>query len=309
MRRAPTQSRVSTRALAGSPRVGYKLGYTSAAMRAQMGVEHPNYGELVQGCGIAHDGEVAMHALIHPLVEPEIALTLGRDVGPRSRMRDAMRAAVATVHPGVKMWDTRYLGSRFRACDNIADNSSAALYVLGPGVIADSLPDLVDVGVTLAADGEVLERGTGAAALGDPPLALAWLANRLIDDGAPLRAGEIVLTGGLTRAHAAEAGIHFVAHLPGWVKHGFALPDRTRDRSQRNRGTRVCRERPRRKPDVMCRRYRPRSKKAAGFLQQELACGDVFARPARCLRCLKSRSREARAAQGATQSSLTEAAQ
>ena len=205
----------ATRALAGSPRVGYKLGYTSAAMRAQMGVEHPNYGELVQGCGIAHDGEVAMHALIHPLVEPEIALTLGRDVGAPVADADAMRAAVATVHPALEIVDTRYLEYRFRACDNIADNSSAALYVLGPGVIADSLPDLVDVGVTLAADGEVLERGTGAAALGDPLLALAWLANRLIDDGAPLRAGEIVLTGGLTRAHAAKAGIHFVAAFTG----------------------------------------------------------------------------------------------
>lgn len=205
----------ATRALAGETPVGYKLGYTSAAMRAQMGVEQPNYGVLTQGDGIAHDGEVAIGELIHPLVEPEIALVLGRDVGTPVADADAMRSCVASVHPALEIVDTRYEAYRFLACDNIADNSSAARYVIGPGVAPDALPDLASVDVSLAADGEVLDRGVGAAALGDPLLALAWLANRLIAEGTPLRERALVLTGGLTRAHAAKAGMHFVGTFSG----------------------------------------------------------------------------------------------
>jgi 2-keto-4-pentenoate hydratase len=205
----------ATQALAGETPVGYKLGYTSAAMRAQMGVEHPNYGVLTQGSGIAHDGEVSIGALIHPLVEPEIALLVGREVVEPVADADAMRSHVAGVHPALEIVDTRYEAYRFLACDNIADNSSAARYVIGPVVAPDAVPDLASVEVTLQADGEVLDRGLGAAALDDPLLALAWLANRLIAEGTPLHEGALVLTGGLTRAHAAKPGGRFVGSFSG----------------------------------------------------------------------------------------------
>lgn len=205
----------ATQAIDAAQPAGYKLGYTSAAMRAQMGIEHPNYGVLTRISRVGHDGVVATGELIHPLVEPEIALVLAHDVTQPVADSASMRRLVASVHPALEIVDTRYLEYRFGAVDNIADNSSAARFVVGAAVSPDALPDLGAVGVSLHADGTQLDSGVGAAAMEDPLLALAWLANRLLAEGARLRAGEVVLTGGLTRAHAAKAGMQFVGCFAG----------------------------------------------------------------------------------------------
>jgi 2-keto-4-pentenoate hydratase len=205
----------ATQALLGQQRVGYKLGYTSAAMRAQMGVEHPNYGLLTEPGRVPDEGEIRLDSLIHPLVEPEIAFVMARDVTDAPQDADVLLDAVASVHPALEIVDTRYTAYRFKACDNIADNSSAACFVLGAPRALRELPDLASVAVSLAADDIVLDHGCGADALGNPLHALAWLARRLLGEGAMLRAGDVVLTGGLTRAHAARAGVQFAGRFSG----------------------------------------------------------------------------------------------
>jgi 2-keto-4-pentenoate hydratase len=198
-------------AATGRTVIGYKLGYTSAAMRAQMGVNEPNYGVLFEGSGGFGDEVVAADTLIHPLVEPEISFLMARDlagpdVGPEQAW-DAVEAVMASL----EVVDTRYVSYKFKAADNISDNSSAARFVLGARVARDDAADLRQVAVTLERDGIVLDTGMGRDAMGDPVLALAWLANALARSGASIRAGEIVMSGGLTKAHAAEPGSRFSA--------------------------------------------------------------------------------------------------
>lgn len=199
----------ATEALRGEARVGYKLGYTSAAMRAQMGVDQPNYGVLTAPTRVVHGGLLAMAELIHPLVEPEIAFVMAADVPDPA----GTAAAVASVHAALEIVDTRYEAYRFKAADNIADNSSAARFVIGPAMALLPGCDLAGLPVRLWADGELLGEGSGADALGHPLTALTWLAERLRRDGAMLRAGDVVLTGGLTRAHPARAGMNFRAQV------------------------------------------------------------------------------------------------
>ncbi|GEO00832.1 2-keto-4-pentenoate hydratase [Novosphingobium sediminis] len=197
-----------------SPLVGYKLGYTSAAMREQMGIDHPNYGRLF-AASVTRRGWLRSGQLIHPRVEPEIALLLGRDLkGPEVSRAEAW-GAVQAVMPSLEIVDTRYVSYEFTAPDNIADNSSAARVVLGTPVPADAAPDLCAVSVELSCDGVVVGTGLGRDAMGDPIRALAWLANALAAIGAGLRAGDIVMTGGLTRAHPAAPGARFSASFGG----------------------------------------------------------------------------------------------
>ncbi len=191
--------------LQGTARTGYKLGFTSAAMREQMGVDHPNCGVLLADMRLA-DGRLRAGALIQPRVEPEIAILLGRDLHGADITPEQVAAATAAVLPAIEVVDSRYRDYRFKSVDNIADNSSAARYVLGAPRALSDVGDLRLVGVLLSIDGVPVDQGIGASALGSPLAAVAWLVAHLCARGEGLRAGEVVLTGGLTRAYALNPG-------------------------------------------------------------------------------------------------------
>jgi len=191
--------------LHGGTRAGYKLGFTSAAMREQMGVDHPNSGVLLADMRLP-EPRLAAGALIQPRVEPEIAILLGRDLQGAQVTPEQVAAATSAVLPAIEIVDSRYRDYRFKSVDNIADNSSAARYLLGAPRALSDVGDLRLVGVLLSIDGVAVDQGLGAAALGSPLAAVAWLARHLATWGEGLRAGEIVLTGGLTRAYALAPG-------------------------------------------------------------------------------------------------------
>lgn len=181
----------------GERLVGAKLGFTSLAMRRALGVETPNFGWLTDAMLL--DGPaVPLGTLIHPKVEPEIAFLLGRDLaGPAVTAVHVLEATVG-VALCLEVVDSRYEGFRFRAPDNIADNSSAARLVLGGRLVEPRSIDLAELGVVFSVDGELVATAAGAAVEGHPATAVAWLARRLAESGRSLRAGDLVISGGLT---------------------------------------------------------------------------------------------------------------
>lgn len=201
-------------ALRSQRHAGYKLGYTSAAMRAQMNIDHPNYGVLTEDLRIDEEsGLIPMGELIHPLVEPEIALLVGKDINGDGHCRTSIYQAVDAVLPAMEIVDTRYHDYKFTIVDNISDNSSSARFITGQPRSLKSLRDLRLLGVMLWSEGKTLDQGVGANAAGDPLLALAWLANFLAAEGKIIPAGSVILTGGLTRAHPAKLGQSFVGEF------------------------------------------------------------------------------------------------
>jgi 2-keto-4-pentenoate hydratase len=190
------QDRITAARLARGERVvGWKLGYTSPAMREQMGVAFPNFGPLTDAM-VLGDGDVLPPGTLHPRVEPEIALVFGETVPPDADT-DAVMAACARAVACLEVVDSVWEGYRFRLEDNTADGSSAAFVVLGEDLPTDDLPA---VAVDLSVDGALVESGTAAAASGHPAAGVAWLAARLAERGRAVEAGHVVLTGGLTKA-------------------------------------------------------------------------------------------------------------
>jgi 2-keto-4-pentenoate hydratase len=188
IQRSVTAARVAR----GERVVGWKLGYTSAAMREQMGVEQPNYGPLTDRM-LLDDGSVAGDQLTQPRVEPEIGFFLAHALTGADITRDDALAAVEAAVACLEVVDSVYTGYRFRVEDNTADGSSAAEVVVGPELGGDV--DLADVDVVFARNGERVGTARGSAAMGHPAESLAWLARRQ-----PLEAGQLVITGGLTAA-------------------------------------------------------------------------------------------------------------
>ena len=192
------------------PLVGWKLGVTSRAKQAQVGVDSPIYGFLATRPRPRHRRAARPAAHIKPRCEPEIVFVIGRDLaGPHVTATEVL-AATAGVAVGIEVLDSRYTDYKFTMPDVVADNASAGRYVVGTPVPPDGI-DLRLVGVVLEKNGDVVATASGAASLGHPAAAVAWLVRSLAGAGEGLRAGDVILSGGLTAAVPVVAGDVVVA--------------------------------------------------------------------------------------------------
>jgi 2-oxo-3-hexenedioate decarboxylase len=184
---------------AAGPLAGWKLGVTSRAERAQAGADAPVRGFLASANALDLGKPLASNELIQPRAQPEIVFVIGRDLsGPAVTAADVL-AATASVATGIEILDSRYGGAQITTEDLIADNASAGRFVVGSPVPPDGI-DLRLVGVVLEHNGQVVGTAAGAAALGHPAAAVAWLVRSLAASGEGLLAGQVVLSGGLTAA-------------------------------------------------------------------------------------------------------------
>ena len=191
--------------------VGAKLGLTSRAKQKQMNVSEPVYGWLTSSMALSIEDPIPLDQLIHPRCEPELVFTLGRDLaGPGVTAHDVLDAT-RFISGGIEIIDSRYQAFSFTLADVIADNTSAARYVVGLGSIAPRAADLALLGCLFEANGALLETAAGAALLGHPAECVAKLANHLGRRGAKLSAGFTILAGALTSATPLAPGGHATA--------------------------------------------------------------------------------------------------
>jgi 2-keto-4-pentenoate hydratase len=185
---------------------GHKVGLTSRVMQRQLGVDQPDYGQLLDTM-IHGEGQALDPAdFVQPKVEPEIAFVLGRDLaGPGITIVDAVRA-VDCVLPALEIIDSRILDWRIGLADTVADNASSGAVVLGSRPVRLTDIDLRLTGCVLAVDGEIVATGAGGAVLGSPINALVWLANTVGALGTTLEAGQVVIPGSLTAAQPLQPG-------------------------------------------------------------------------------------------------------
>ncbi|MEU9566426.1 fumarylacetoacetate hydrolase family protein [Streptomyces sp. NPDC048161] len=184
----------------GARLVGVKLGLTSVAKQRSIGIDAPVTAWLTDAMRWPGDRPVPYGRLIQPRAEPELVLVLGERLRGPGVTAAAALAAVRGVRAGIEIIDSRYTGFRFSLPDVVADNASAALFVLGERELAPDAMDLVAEECRLEVDGEPVATATGADVLGSPAEALARAANELAARGLAVEAGSLVLTGGMTAA-------------------------------------------------------------------------------------------------------------
>ena len=185
--------------------VGWKLGVTSRAKQKQVGVDSPIRGFLATDHVLDLGEPLVTAEHINPRCEPEIVFVMGSDLSGAHCTATEVLAATAGVAVGIEVLDSRYTDYRFTMPDVVADNASAGRYVVGPTVPLDGI-DLRLVGVVLEQNGDVIATASGAASLGHPAAAVAWLVRSLHEESEGLKAGEVILSGGLTAATPVQAG-------------------------------------------------------------------------------------------------------
>jgi 2-keto-4-pentenoate hydratase len=204
---------VARRVAAGARVVGHKVGLTSAAMQEMLGVGEPDFGHLLDDMVVAGEAEAA--AYLAPRAEIEIAFVLRSALtGPGVTAADVL-AATDHVRAAIEIIDSRIADWRIALVDTVADNASSAGVVLGERRVAPAGLDLAAVEGRLRLGGTLVERGPGAAVLGHPAVAVAWLANTLGVRGVALEAGHVVLPGACTRAVPVAPGDVVVGDFDG----------------------------------------------------------------------------------------------
>jgi 2-keto-4-pentenoate hydratase len=198
-------AQVDTWLAGGATIVGHKVGLTSKAMQELLGIDQPDYGHLLDGMRYESGAEIPAGRFLQPRAEPEIAFHLRERLAGPGVTTEQAAEAVGAVAPALELIDSRIRDWKIGLVDTIADNASSAAFVLGECSDPDGL-DLAAIGCTLGLNGEQAETGMGAAVLGNPLAAVAWLANTLGERGLALEAGHVVLPGACTRAIPFAAG-------------------------------------------------------------------------------------------------------
>ncbi len=184
--------------LANGARItGKKIGLTSLAVQKQLGVDQPDFGILFNDMEVLNGLSVSMSKLMQPKAEAEIAFVLAQDLdGDLLTVVDILDA-IDYCLPAIEIVGSRIANWDIKITDTVADNASASHYVLGHTPKTMDEFDVVNCVMKMHKNGELVSEGTGAACIGSPINALLWLANKMVEMGNPLEAGEVIFSGAL----------------------------------------------------------------------------------------------------------------
>jgi 2-keto-4-pentenoate hydratase len=205
---------------------GWKIAATSEAGQKHINVDGPLAGRIFAERVIPDGGVASMAGNEMRVGEPEFAFRMGRSLPPRSTAYsvEEVLGSVETLHPAIELPDSRFadfVGAG--EAQLIADNACAHLFVLGAPAVADwRSVDLIEHKPVVTLRGQRFI-GHGKNVLGDPRVALTWLANELRQLGVTLKADEVVTTGTCHAPLPIQSGDRFEADFGAFGKVSVAL--------------------------------------------------------------------------------------
>jgi 2-keto-4-pentenoate hydratase len=182
-----------------APLYGWKIAATSVNGQRHIGVDGPLAGRILAERVIGDGSDFTLGTSLMRVAELEFAFRMAVDLAPRSTpyTQDEVLSAVATLHPAIELPDSRFAHFETAGLAQlVADNACAHYFVLGPA--ADDGWRALDLAAhpgKAFRNGALAEAGVGANVLGDPRIALTWLANELSRHDMTLKAGQVVTTG------------------------------------------------------------------------------------------------------------------
>jgi 2-oxo-3-hexenedioate decarboxylase/2-keto-4-pentenoate hydratase len=195
-------------AATGDPVVGWKIALTLPVQYEPLKLSGPVFAAIYKS-GVRQSGAVYEPGFpLKPGIEPEMVARISKDATAAGKpyTADSIKAHIGNLYCGMELVDNRYVDvAKLGGPARIADNVLQAACVLGTEIKDWQKLDFPNLKGRSKLDGTELATGPGSAVMGAMPISLAWLANKLLEHGKHLRAGDVVLTG----------SVHPPAFLPG----------------------------------------------------------------------------------------------
>lgn len=212
---AVQQLNAKLRKAGGSKIVGHKIGLTAPVVQKQLGVDQPDFGLLWNDKEVLNGGEVSMSDLMQAKAEAEIAFVLSKDIKGKCLSTIDIIGAIDYALVSIEIVGSRIKDWDIKITDTIADNASASHWVIGHKPVKLQDIDLVNCTMKMTCNGDIVSGGTGKACLGSPLNAVLWLAQKMVDMGQPLKAGDLILSGALGPMYSVKSGDHLEVNIEG----------------------------------------------------------------------------------------------
>lgn len=206
-----TQLRLSK----GARIVGKKIGLTSKAVQKQLGVDQPDFGILFDDMEVLNGLSINMSKLMQPKVEAEIAFVLAEDLDVDNITIVDLISCIDYALPAIEIVGSRIADWNIKITDTIADNASASHFVIGHTPRTLDEFDVVNCKMEMHKNGTLVSEGQGKDCLGSPLNATLWLANKMVELGQPLQAGELIFSGALGPMSTVAAGDNINVKIEG----------------------------------------------------------------------------------------------
>lgn len=203
---------------AGQKTVGYKLGLTDPQAQAEMALETPLFGKLVEGWSYEDGASIPTEKLISPRVEGEVAFIFSATVDDPEVDEETLMDSIGKVMPALEICDSAFAGWPRSLFDAVADNLSSGFYVLGKEHGDVRNLDFSGMTMQLYRNDEKAVEGDAGKCMGSPLKACLWLVRELAERGTPVQAGEVILSGSLGPMQKVEKGDRIRLELGGLGK-------------------------------------------------------------------------------------------
>lgn len=200
------RAQIEARTRSGERLAGWKVGLTSAAPRAELGIDEPIGGPIFASTIHPSGAAIDTARLIAAGAEAEIAFVMkDRLAGPGATLGTAL-LAIEGAFAALEIVDCRYREWKFKGPDAPADCGFGAGFVAASRVVPLADLDLPLEGLVWEQNGQIVATATGAEVGGTPLSSVVWLANKLAEWGMALQPGDVVSAGSLSRILRPRAG-------------------------------------------------------------------------------------------------------
>lgn len=200
---------------AGQKVVGYKLGLTDPKAQADMALDMPLFGKLVEGWSFTDGAAIPTDKLISPRVEGEVAFIFSAKIDDPEVDEETLINSIGKVMPALEICDSAFAGWPRSLFDAVADNLSSGFYVLGKAQQDVRSVDFAGMKMDLYRNDDKAVEGDASKCMGSPLRACLWLVREMAERGTPVQAGDVILSGSLGPMQKVEKGDRIRLELSG----------------------------------------------------------------------------------------------